>query len=45
MPGRGRPTEPSAYSPGGVIVIPPVASVIPKPEQSSTPFDWKKRKT
>ncbi|MGC4117405.1 MAG: hypothetical protein QM765_23160 [Myxococcales bacterium] len=45
MPGKGRPTEPSSYSPGGVMVMPPVASVMPKPEQSSMPWPWKKRKT
>ena len=45
MPGSGTPTEPSSYSPGGVMVIPPTASVIPKPLQSSTPWRWKKRKT
>ena len=31
--------------PGGVIVMPPVASVMPKPLHRSTPCRWKKRKT
>ena len=29
MPGSGLPIEPSTYSPGGVMVMPPVASVMP----------------
>ena len=41
IPGSGTPTEPSSYSPGGVIVIPPVPSVIPNPLHSSTPCRWK----
>ena len=45
MPGSGMPTVPSSYSPGGVIVMPPVASVIPKPLERETPPRWKKRKT
>ena len=45
IPGSGTPTEPSSYSPGGVIVIPPVPSVIPNPLHSSTPWRWKKRNT
>ena len=29
MPGSGLPIDPSTYSPGGVMVMPPVASVMP----------------
>ncbi len=45
IPGSGFPTESSRYWPGGVMVTPPVASVMPYPEQSSVPARWKAWKT
>ena len=44
MPGNDLPTLFAIYSLGGVIVIPPVASVIPYPLINSILFCWKNRK-
>ena len=41
MPGRDFPTELITYSFGGVMVMPPVASVIPYPLMSSILLSWK----